>query len=371
MIHVKLSIFPRGRRAWRRALFLWGGFVLAMVLGTGYMMSMPGRSFSGPLPALSVEEDLLSARLERHVRMLAEEIGERNLARYDSLKASVCYLERVFREVGDSVAAQEFVVDGKKVNNIEVELRGESRPEEIVIIGAHYDSVFGCPGANDNMPRGRQLCLRLNTGLLNQAIDQSCSSPLASLLSSFLLGNETWENPGDLRYRLRPRSKPSRHLTWFSRVAQPCCWSVIAFFMMGTSIGSVQLELGDLGLNAEEMSTLSRHGVVRPRQLLRKSRDPEWRRQLRVELHWVEVRMQDVRNQAELYCFKGIGRSFGTLLEKNGVRQVKDLIGMKPEALHQRLRKTAEVDGAWAPRVDMVRVWVLAAEDPGIVMRRE
>ncbi len=114
------------------------------------MISMPGRSFFGPLPALSAEEDLLSARLERHVRTLAEEIGERNITSNDSLDASVRYLDRVFREVGDSVAAQEFVVDGKKVNNLEVELRGESRPEEIVIIGAHYDSVFGCPGANDN-----------------------------------------------------------------------------------------------------------------------------------------------------------------------------------------------------------------------------
>ncbi len=150
MIHFKLSFFPRGRRAWRRALFLCGGLLLAMVLGTGYMMSMPGRSFPGPLPALSAEEVLLSARLERHVRMLAEEIGERNLARYDSLEASVRYLEQAFREMGYAVAVQEFVVDEKKVKNLEIELRGKSRAGEMVIVGAHYDSVFGCPGANDN-----------------------------------------------------------------------------------------------------------------------------------------------------------------------------------------------------------------------------
>ena len=33
-------------------------------------------------------------------------------------------------------------------HNIEAEIRG-ARPQ-IVVIGAHYDSVFGCPGANDN-----------------------------------------------------------------------------------------------------------------------------------------------------------------------------------------------------------------------------
>ncbi|MEE9295917.1 MAG: M28 family peptidase [Phycisphaerae bacterium] len=121
-----------------------------MVLGTGYMISMPGRAFSGLLPALTVEQDAVSKRLERHVRMLAEEIGERNLLRYDSLEASARYLDRAFREMGYAAAAQEFVVAGKKVKNFEAELEGQSRPEEIVIVGAHYDSVFGCPGANDN-----------------------------------------------------------------------------------------------------------------------------------------------------------------------------------------------------------------------------
>ncbi len=114
------------------------------------MISMPGRAFSGLLPALTVEQDAVSKRLERHVRMLGQEIGERNLLRYDSLEASARYLDRAFREMGYAAAAQEFVVAGKKVKNFEAELEGQSRPEEIVIVGAHYDSVFGCPGANDN-----------------------------------------------------------------------------------------------------------------------------------------------------------------------------------------------------------------------------
>jgi hypothetical protein len=39
-------------------------------------------------------------------------------------------------------------LDGRTCHNIEAEIRG-ARPE-IVVIGAHYDSVFGSPGANDN-----------------------------------------------------------------------------------------------------------------------------------------------------------------------------------------------------------------------------
>jgi Zn-dependent M28 family amino/carboxypeptidase len=36
------------------------------------------------------------------------------------------------------------------VHNIEAEIVGGARPGEIVIVGAHYDSVVGSPGANDN-----------------------------------------------------------------------------------------------------------------------------------------------------------------------------------------------------------------------------
>jgi Zn-dependent M28 family amino/carboxypeptidase len=36
------------------------------------------------------------------------------------------------------------------VENLEWELTGAQHPKEIILIGAHYDSVLGSPGANDN-----------------------------------------------------------------------------------------------------------------------------------------------------------------------------------------------------------------------------
>ncbi len=111
---------------------------------------MPGRSYCGPLPALTQEEAALRTRLEGHVRVMADDIGDRCVVRYDSLEACARYIDRMLRETGMAVARQEFTVEGKKVRNLEVELRGKERPEELVILGAHYDSVFGCPAANDN-----------------------------------------------------------------------------------------------------------------------------------------------------------------------------------------------------------------------------
>jgi len=49
-----------------------------------------------------------------------------------------------------SPVAQPFTALGREVRNIEAELPGTGPANGIVVIGAHYDSVQGCPGANDN-----------------------------------------------------------------------------------------------------------------------------------------------------------------------------------------------------------------------------
>ena len=58
-----------------------GGFSLLAFLGASYMIRMPGRSYWGPLPPMSAEEAEIQRRLERHVRTLAGEIGERSMTR--------------------------------------------------------------------------------------------------------------------------------------------------------------------------------------------------------------------------------------------------------------------------------------------------
>ena len=39
---------------------------------------------------------------------------------------------------------------GRTFENVEVAIRGGDRPEQIVVVGGHYDSVEGSPGADDN-----------------------------------------------------------------------------------------------------------------------------------------------------------------------------------------------------------------------------
>jgi Zn-dependent M28 family amino/carboxypeptidase len=92
----------------------------------------------------------LRGRLERHVQALAGEIGERHLWRPEALAAAAAYIERTLADMGYAVVSQTYETHGRSVRNLEAELEGTLPEGGIVVIGAHYDTVRGTPGANDN-----------------------------------------------------------------------------------------------------------------------------------------------------------------------------------------------------------------------------
>jgi Zn-dependent M28 family amino/carboxypeptidase len=94
--------------------------------------------------------EAIAGRLRDRVEFLAGRIGERNVYRPKSLRAALEYLEEVWRRQGYDPRRQTYQVDGIPCSNVEVERRGTTRADEIVLVGAHYDSVVGSPGANDN-----------------------------------------------------------------------------------------------------------------------------------------------------------------------------------------------------------------------------
>jgi hypothetical protein len=107
-------------------------------------------SYHGPLPSATDELRALEHELRAYVHMLAGEIGERNVFHYTQLVQAAEYIGKTLSEAGYEVARQEYEVNGQICENLEAEVRGTERPDEIVLIGAHYDSVKGSPGANDN-----------------------------------------------------------------------------------------------------------------------------------------------------------------------------------------------------------------------------
>jgi hypothetical protein len=90
------------------------------------------------------------ARIRGHVNVLAGEIGERNVAHPEALQRAADYVAGELRRAGYEVATQEYDVAGVRCANLTAEQRGSSAPGEIIVVGAHYDSAPGSPGANDN-----------------------------------------------------------------------------------------------------------------------------------------------------------------------------------------------------------------------------
>src|SRR2546427_2864967 len=142
-----LALVWAGASVWPFALVA----VPALAVGAwSLMICMPGRSHAGPLQPLTVEEETIRRDLETHVRTLAGTIGERHYARPQALARAVAYLQDELARLGYEVTAQPFAAGGQTFHNLEVVIPGGSRADEIVVVGGHYDTVEGSPGADDN-----------------------------------------------------------------------------------------------------------------------------------------------------------------------------------------------------------------------------
>ena len=117
--------------------------VLALVAAVIFVRR--GRSQRGPLPVLTESQHALARELERDVRTLCKH-GPRNVWAADAMAAAARHIESSLAPAGYRVERQRF----SSGENLVVEIRGRTKPDEIVILGAHYDSVDGSPGADDN-----------------------------------------------------------------------------------------------------------------------------------------------------------------------------------------------------------------------------
>src|SRR5260370_18751070 len=125
-----------------------------------YMTAGSGKPNRGALPPPTAEETALAASLKRHIATIAAR--EHNVAHYDELEKVARYIETALASLGYAVGRQEFLADGKPVRNVDVALEpaGQRADPEVIVVGAHYDSVVGSPGANGNA-RGQAPVIRL------------------------------------------------------------------------------------------------------------------------------------------------------------------------------------------------------------------
>lgn len=102
-------------------------------------------------PSAAMHDPSLSARLRTHVEAIASQ--EHNTATPQALEQAAGYIENVLESEGYRIRRQAYQAGGQTVRNIEVSVANVApgaKPARIFIVGAHYDSAPGAPGANDN-----------------------------------------------------------------------------------------------------------------------------------------------------------------------------------------------------------------------------
>lgn len=92
-----------------------------------------------------------SERLRQHLTMLTVTIGERSVLRPENLEKARAYIESCFHGVGLAVENQGYAFENLTVANVIARLEaGDAPSRRTYLVGAHYDSVAGTVGADDN-----------------------------------------------------------------------------------------------------------------------------------------------------------------------------------------------------------------------------
>jgi peptidase M28-like protein len=127
----------------------WIALTVAAIISILWLLGirMPGKNISN-ITELSPAETILREELRADVQKLAGEIGERNMDRYSHLIAAADYIEKSFSSARLESRRDCYQLRKLPCYNIETEIPGSSA--QIIVVGAHYDSVLGAPGANDN-----------------------------------------------------------------------------------------------------------------------------------------------------------------------------------------------------------------------------
>jgi len=101
----------------------------------------------------------LAGELHASVDMLATKIGQRNCYHPREMKRAADWIRAELRKDGYAVRQERFRLDGRRfqcadqqVSNVVAELKGNGKSDEIVIVGAHYDSRAGFDGWHEHAP---------------------------------------------------------------------------------------------------------------------------------------------------------------------------------------------------------------------------
>jgi len=122
-------------------------FILLSLLS--YACTADNRKAS-PKKDFPMDRQILINTLRDHLTLLTRTIGERSIRIPKNIEASAAYIHEKFEAYGLKAERQTYRYRGSNVSNIVGRMQQPNTPSVHIVIGAHYDSVAGTVGADDN-----------------------------------------------------------------------------------------------------------------------------------------------------------------------------------------------------------------------------
>ena len=132
--------------------------------------------------------------LKQHVRNL--HFDRNPYDRSLELELAAQYIQKEFLKIGLEVKEDSFDWEGRPYKNIVAEKKGRSFSDKVLILGAHYDTVPGSPGADDN---ASAVAVLLEVGRNIQAV------PFGPTVRLIAFGLEEYGFIGSAHYAERAR----------------------------------------------------------------------------------------------------------------------------------------------------------------------
>lgn len=151
-----VQFWEREPRARRRALLRLGAVCVAFLalptLWVYLRTTAPGASYSGTAPPLDDAGTERTARLARTVEHLASTIGVRALTVDEGrgLRLAASWIRGEWEAQGYKVFSRPVESPHGSAENLEVFILGREADLPAIVVGAHYDTWSGTPGADDN-----------------------------------------------------------------------------------------------------------------------------------------------------------------------------------------------------------------------------
>ena len=131
-----------------------------------------------------IDMEKTAERLQDHLRMLTQTIGERSVLLPENLKKTQEYIEKFYQDIGIPVHCEPYPYRNYTVANVVAEISFCDTPTKQYLVGAHYDSVTGTVGADDN---ASAIAVQLETARHLNALKENQELDLSVKFVSFTL----------------------------------------------------------------------------------------------------------------------------------------------------------------------------------------